>query len=332
LMEINELDFSYDKKNYLIKNLNLVVTKDDRIAVIGKNGKGKTTLLKIIAGKLKESAGFIKKHPLLKLGYFEQTNIELLNDKNTVEEEIDASIVDRNNYKARNIAGLMMFEGDSALKKVKFLSGGEKSRVLLGKILCTPTNMLLLDEPTNHFDMQSCDSILEAIDSYPGAVIIATHNEMFLHSIPNKLVVFDKGRMAVFEGTYADFLEKIGWDNEFVEKKDNLKKNNKSINDIKKERGEIIDEKSKKLRPISAKIKNIEEQIAENETELQVLHKNFEAATIENKGASIKELSIKISSVEKKIADLYDELEDKTIVYEKELKVFEERLSNLPVK
>jgi ATP-binding cassette subfamily F protein 3 len=330
LMEITGLNFSYDNSNFLIKNLNLVVEKDDRIAVIGKNGKGKTTLLKVIAEKLKANSGTIKKHPQLKLGYFEQTNIELLNDKNTVEEEIDASITDRNNYKARNIAGLMMFEGDAALKKVKFLSGGEKSRVLLGKILCSPTNMLLLDEPTNHFDMQSCDSILEAIDSYPGAVMIATHNEMFLHSIPNKLVIFDKGRMVVFEGTYADFLEKIGWDNEFIEKpkKSSDKNEVKNPKEIKKLRAEIIEEKSKKLKPIENKIKNIENHIIANESGLEKIHIEFEKATMENNGSLIRDLSIKISDLQEETDSLYLELDKLTLNYEEEKAVFEERLNN----
>jgi ATP-binding cassette, subfamily F, member 3 len=330
LMEINDLNFSYDNSNFLIKNLNLVVEKDDRIAVIGKNGKGKTTLLKIIAEKLQPSSGTIRKHPQIKIGYFEQTNIELLNEKNTVEEEIETSIVDRTNYKARNVAGLMMFEGDAALKKVKYLSGGEKSRVLLGKILCTPTNMLLLDEPTNHFDMQSCDSILEAIDSYPGAVIIATHNEMFLHSIPNKIIVFDKGRMVVFEGTYEDFLEKIGWDNEFIErsKKHPEKNEIKNPKDIKKQRAEIIEEKSKRLKPLETGIKNIERQISTNETELEKFHIEFEKATIENNGKTIKELSIKISNLQEQTNGLYLELDKLTLTYEENKTFFDARLNN----
>jgi ATP-binding cassette, subfamily F, member 3 len=330
LMQIESLDFSYDNEYFIIKDLNLIVGKEDRIAVIGKNGKGKTTLLKIIAGKLNANNGEIKRHPSLRVGYFEQTNIELLNDRNTVEEEIDSSIVDRNNYKARNIAGLMMFEGDAALKKIKFLSGGEKSRVLLGKILCSATNLLLLDEPTNHFDMQSCDSILEAIDGYPGAVIIATHNEMFLHSIPNKLVVFDNDRIVVFEGTYADFLEKIGWDTETAEKSKKADSNNRNKNkDIKRMRADIIDEKSRKVKPLENKIKDIESAITRNEDELHKVLKEFEDATVGNKGAVIKQLSIKISGLEEKIDRMYSELGDLTALYDAEVEAFEERLNSL---
>lgn len=327
LMEVQNLDFSYDNKQYLIKDLNLVVEKDDRIAIIGKNGKGKTTLLKILAGRLQQTSGNIRKHPMMKPGYFEQTNIKLLDDKRTVEEEIDISITDRNNYKARNIAGLMMFEGDAALKKVKFLSGGEKSRVLLGKILCSETNLLLLDEPTNHFDMQSCDSILEAIDSYPGAVIIATHNEMFLHSIPNKLIVFDKDRIVVFEGVYADFLEKIGWDGEEDDKI--VKRKQVSFKDAKKMRVDILDEKSKRLKPVENTIKSIEKKIIDNEDEIKKITSDFEKATEVSNGDLIRDLSIKISDLENVTNNLYDELDRVTTEYEAELKIFEQRLSDL---
>jgi ATP-binding cassette subfamily F protein 3 len=225
----------------------------------------------------------------------------------------------------------MMFEGDAALKKVKFLSGGEKSRVLLGKILCSSTNLLLLDEPTNHFDMQSCDSILEAMDSYPGGIIIATHNEMFLHSIPNKLVVFDHDRIVVFEGTYADFLEKIGWDNENTakDKKNDTNKGNKYSKDTKKQRAEIIEEKSKKIKPIENKIKSVESQIVKDEDDLHKTQTDFEAATFENNGLKIKELSIKIAKLEDDINKHYLELDQLTRDYEEQLKVYEEKLNSI---
>jgi ATP-binding cassette subfamily F protein 3 len=115
---------------------------------------------------------------------------------------------------ARDIAGVMMFEGDAGLKKIAVLSGGEKSRVMLGKLIVTPVNLLLLDEPTNHLDMDSCDSLLAAIDAFEGAVVIVTHNEMFLHSLATRFVVFDRGRARVFDGSYQDFLDTIGWESD----------------------------------------------------------------------------------------------------------------------
>jgi ATP-binding cassette subfamily F protein 3 len=115
---------------------------------------------------------------------------------------------------SRAICGLMMFEGDNALKKVSVLSGGEKSRVLLGKLLISPANMLILDEPTNHLDMESIDSLIEAIDAFDGAVIIVTHSEMILEAVATKLIVYDNDEVNIVEGTYFDFIERIGWQDE----------------------------------------------------------------------------------------------------------------------
>jgi len=107
-----------------------------------------------------------------------------------------------------------MFSGDNALKKIKVLSGGEKSRVLLGKILVAPCHLLFLDEPTNHLDMQSCDSLIEAIDDFDGSVIMVTHNEMHLRSVATKLIVFDNNSINIFPGTYDEFLTDVGWADE----------------------------------------------------------------------------------------------------------------------
>ncbi|HNH07686.1 MAG TPA: ATP-binding cassette domain-containing protein, partial [Leptospiraceae bacterium] len=210
-----EISFSYTgKEPYIINKFSLSVGNGDRICIIGKNGKGKSTLLKILAGEFKPVSGTVNKHPVLKEGYFGQTNKLDLNDSNTIVEEIMSADKDCNEGKARNIAGGLMFSGDSALKKIKVLSGGEKSRVLLGKILVTPCSLLFLDEPTNHLDMQSCDALIEAIDQFEGSVIMVTHNEMHLRAVATKLVVFDNDMISIYDGGYDDFLADVGWSDE----------------------------------------------------------------------------------------------------------------------
>ncbi|MGL4370858.1 MAG: ABC-F family ATP-binding cassette domain-containing protein, partial [Spirochaetota bacterium] len=150
-----DITFGYNPDSLLIKNFSLQVLKGDRICIVGRNGKGKTTLLKILAGALEPCAGSVIYHSDVRTGYFTQTNVSTLEPKCTVEDEILAADPSAERQKARGIAGAMMFEGDNALKKLEVLSGGEKSRVMLGKIIMTPVNILLLDEPTNHLDMQS---------------------------------------------------------------------------------------------------------------------------------------------------------------------------------
>lgn len=216
MMAAENISFSYTgEEPYIIDDFSLNIGKRDRICIIGKNGKGKSTLLKILAGELRPLKGTVTKHPILLEGYFGQTNKLNLDPNKTVAEEIrSADPQGCTDNKARTIAGGLMFSGDSALKKIKVLSGGEKSRVLLGKILVAPCHLLFLDEPTNHLDMQSCDSLIDAIDNFDGSVIMVTHNEQHLRAVATKLVIFDNGYISIYEGTYDEFLSSVGWSDE----------------------------------------------------------------------------------------------------------------------
>ncbi len=214
LMEVKDLSFSYDPEKPLITDFHLRIQSKDRIAVIGKNGKGKSTLLNLMAGELAAQTGTITSHANLKLGYFGQTNINRLDSHLTVEEEIGKANPDLNRTAARTLCGIMMFSGDNAEKKISVLSGGEKSRVLLGKILAAPTNLLFLDEPTNHLDMQSIEALIESIQDFEGAVVIVTHSEMILREVATRLVLFQHNGVECFNGGYDEFLEKVGWEEE----------------------------------------------------------------------------------------------------------------------
>ncbi|WP_127716781.1 ABC-F family ATP-binding cassette domain-containing protein [Halobacteriovorax sp. HLS] len=216
VLEADNLSFSYSSKqeDCLFENLSLNIGRHDRIGIIGKNGKGKSTLLNVIAGELTPNTGAIKSHPSLSMGHFGQTNIERLDEGNTIITEISQSNHDLSIGQVRKICGTMMFTDDLAKKKVSVLSGGEKSRVMLGKILARKSNLLLLDEPTNHLDMESIETLSEEIVNFPGAVVLVTHSELLLRSSVNKLIIFHKNRAEFFDGTYDEFLEKIGWENE----------------------------------------------------------------------------------------------------------------------
>jgi ATP-binding cassette subfamily F protein 3 len=216
ILETKGLSFSYTKtpEDDLFSNLSLSIGRHDRIGIIGKNGKGKSTLLNVLAGELEARTGSIISHPSLSMGHFGQTNIERLHVGNTVQNEITESNPDLTFSQVRKICGTMMFEGDLANKKISVLSGGERSRVMLGKILAHQSNLLLLDEPTNHLDMESIESLTSEIGHFKGAVIVVTHSELMLRSIANKLIIFHKGIAELFNGTYDEFLEKIGWETE----------------------------------------------------------------------------------------------------------------------
>jgi ATP-binding cassette subfamily F protein 3 len=214
LLNIKKVNFFYKEENYLIKNVSFSIKKTDKICVIGKNGKGKSTLLKLITGDLKPISGDINIHQKTNFGYFGQMNIDRLSPNNSVYQEIQSYVPEMEETKVRQVCGSMMFSSRLSGKPIKVLSGGEKSRVMLGKILLKPANLLMLDEPTNHLDLDSCESLLQAIKAFDGAVMMVTHDEYFLREVANKLVIFDDNKVTVFEGSYDDFLSKVGWKDE----------------------------------------------------------------------------------------------------------------------
>lgn len=214
MLEANEVFFSYQPnlEQPLIENFSLTVEKGERIAIIGKNGRGKSTLLRLLAGDLEANKGSFKRSENLAIGYFGQTNIDRLHPRHSIEEEIASANPKLNYTQIKAICGLMMFSGDKSTKLNSVLSGGEKSRVLLGKIVATSCNFLLLDEPTHHLDMESIEALIDAIEDFQGAVIMVTHSELILkRMVLDKIVVCHEGKQELFLGTYEEFLAKNGW-------------------------------------------------------------------------------------------------------------------------
>ncbi|MFH1542258.1 MAG: ABC-F family ATP-binding cassette domain-containing protein [bacterium] len=304
LMQIDNLTFGYTPERTLIEDLSLEIKKDDRICVIGKNGKGKSTLLRLLANELKPNEGTISKHPNCQIGYFGQTNIERLTPSHTIEGELGQVRPDLRYGDIRKTCGAMMFPGDLALKKISILSGGEKSRVSLGKILLTPTNLLLLDEPTNHLDVESCDSMIASLDEFPGAVIIVTHSEMFLHHLANRLIVFNDDQVFVFEGTYQDFLDKLGW--EPALKKTRKKKVSATAMRAQDKKEA---EHQKKLKALHEKIASVEKMIDDEEKALETANLKTALAAARGEGAEIQKLQIKAHQHQTALDSGYAELE-----------------------
>ncbi|GAB6095543.1 ABC-F family ATP-binding cassette domain-containing protein [Desulfatiferula olefinivorans] len=315
MFQAENLSFSYDQ-NPFIQGVNLTVLSGDRICIVGKNGKGKTTLLKLLAGELEKDSGVITVHPGVEAGFYEQTNVKSLVDSRTVEEEILYSDPDVDRQQARNICGAMMFEGDLALKKVSVLSGGEKSRVMLGKLLVTPLNLLLLDEPTNHLDMEACDSLLSALDNFNGAVVMVTHNEMFLHALAERLIVFKHDAITVFEGSYADFLAKEGWDEETGSGNDqdasppSDEGARLGKKELRKIRSEIIQKRSREMKPVERDMAFVEQEIERLEKEIADVNVRLLEVSGAGDGKKIAELAKCLHDRQKAVDDLFDRLQD----------------------
>ncbi len=336
ILSCQDLTFGYDEQVPLISDFGIMISAGERVCVVGKNGKGKTTLLKLLAQKLKPQSGQIKYHPAAIEGFFEQTNISSLIDDRTVEEEILYTHADIDRQNARNICGAMMFSGDEALKKIGVLSGGEKSRVMLGKLLATPVNLLLLDEPTNHLDMESCDALLTAIDLFPGAVIIVTHNEMFLHSLAERLIVFQDEQINVFEGRYQEFLDAGGWHDERPPGQQSAAPVQTCLHDtragkkeMRRKRSEIISRRSKAVKPLENRISQLESDIESQEFVLENLNQQMQQASQNREGTKIQKLSQSMHSSQTAIDELFDKLEKATDKLEAQKAEFDQELQQL---
>lgn len=310
LFQIRDLSFNYPNGPKLINDLTAEIFKGDRVAVIGPNGRGKTTLLNLIANKLKQTEGEIQFNPNVQINYFGQTNINRLNLDNTVEEEIQSACKDSLRGRARTLAGVMMFSGDAAMKKIRVLSGGERSRVLLAKILATECNLLLLDEPTNHLDMESIESLLEALENYGGTAIVVSHDEELLHAFAKRLIVFDGGRCFVFNGTYQEFLDTVGWEEErevtsiAIEKKVEEKPK-----EDRKARAEYIATRSKLIKPVEQKIQKLEAEIQKYEDKSAALEAELVEASSGTDGAKIAKIAQDLDASKAKTEELFAEWE-----------------------
>jgi ATP-binding cassette subfamily F protein 3 len=229
----------------------------------------------------------------------------------------------------------MLFEDDKALKKISVLSGGERSRVMLGKILARPANMVLLDEPDNHLDAASIDALIEAIDDFDGAVLIVTHSEMILKAVATRLVVFDAGSVSLFEGGYTDFLERVGWADEQLmaapdgEIKDEEAQKLPTRKDLRKLRAQIIGDKSRALTPLKKQITELEQEITELESGIDRDNKALIEASKNGEGKKIESLSLSVYNARNRIEGLFKKLDVSTGEYERKSEVFETQLAEL---
>ena len=307
LIDVKNLSFGYTPDNILFKNISFVLEKGERLGIIGKNGKGKSTLLNTIAGELKAVEGEVHMHPSTACAHFGQTNIARLHPTSTVLDEIHSANTKLSAQTIRGIAGAMMFSGDSADKKVSLLSGGEKSRVMLGQILAREVNVLFLDEPTNHLDMDSIEALTKAIENYDGSVIVVTHSEELLRRVCDRLIIFTRNGAEYFDGGYDLFLEKMGWEEE---EEDRVKQKPKSsFKDNKKAKADLIRDKNKLTSPIKKKIEKLEASIIKSEETLASHQKKLLEASTKGDTFKIIEFSKLVSLEQKEVEKMFELLE-----------------------
>ena len=214
VVEIKDLTHIYDDK-ILFLGTNLLIERGDRIAFLGPNGAGKSTLLRVIMGMEPPTEGIVKlgDHNVIP-GYFEQNQAEALDLKKTVMETIHDEVPDWKNEEVRTLLGKFLFSGDTVFKSVGALSGGEKARLALAKMLLRPANLLILDEPTNHLDIPAKEMLEEALQNYDGTAIVVSHDRYFISQVANKIVEIRDGEFRVYLGDYHYYLQKVAEEKE----------------------------------------------------------------------------------------------------------------------
>jgi ATP-binding cassette subfamily F protein 3 len=194
----------------VFSGLSAVVRRQDKIAVVGVNGAGKSTFLKVVCGQTPPSSGDVAVGPGISIGYFGQQSLEALDSEATIFDTVRAKLPLEKDGVIRNLLAAFLFKGDEVYKKTKILSGGEKTRVILSFLLSTPYNCLVLDEPTNHLDIRSREVLLDALKRYQGTVLLVSHDRYFLRAITNRVFEIDHGIINVFEGDYQRYCEEKG--------------------------------------------------------------------------------------------------------------------------
>ncbi len=211
---IKDMTHSYGEK-ILFLGADLLIERGDRIAILGPNGAGKSTLLHLLMGMEKPTDGTIEfgQHSVIP-GYFEQNQAEALDLNKTVIETIHDEVPDWTNEEVRTLLGSFLFTGSTVFKKVESLSGGEKARLALAKMLLQPVNLLILDEPTNHLDIPAKEMLETALQNYDGTAILVSHDRYFISQVANKIVDIHEGQLRLFRGDYHYYLDKVAAEKE----------------------------------------------------------------------------------------------------------------------
>lgn len=291
LGEGENLSYGYTEEKPLFTNFSFSVCQNECIGIIGKNGQGKSTFLRMIHEEMVPQCGKLSFGKNTKMGYFGQTNRESLHPEKTILEELRHASPTKTEEEIRTLAGSLLFSGEDVHKKIKVLSGGEKSRVSLGKIFLTPVNLLLLDEPTNHLDMESSTALLEALKKFQGGILLVSHNEKLLQELCTKCIVFENGNAKFYHKTYDEFLTEVGWSEEKKDEGEGEKIQKGKVSYLeRKEQQKELRKIQKDLEECLEKIEKLEKETGENAEFLQKACEEKNYKNIEEYGKKAKEL------------------------------------------
>jgi ATP-binding cassette subfamily F protein 3 len=204
LVRLRDASFAYGERT-ILGGVNVELERGDKIAIVGANGAGKTTLLRLLAGQLEPRAGLREDFPLTRMSYFAQHAAETLDGGATVLGAVEEVAPPEWRPRLRSMLGSFLFQGDDVFKACRILSGGERQRVAIARLLLLPTNLLLLDEPTHHLDLAGKEVLEDALEQYPGAVVVVTHDRSLMTRVATRVLEVNDGRVILYPGGYADY-------------------------------------------------------------------------------------------------------------------------------
>lgn len=314
VLTVHDLSKSFDEK-HLFSNINFEIKRGERVAIIGDNGTGKTTLLKIINGLLSPDTGEVIYGSNVSIAYYDQEHQVLHMDK-TLFDEISDTYPDMNNTQIRNILAAFLFTGEDVFKKIGDLSGGERGRVSLVKLMLSKANFLLLDEPTNHLDILSKDVLESALNSFPGTICYVSHDRYFINKTATRILDLTGNRLLNYIGNYDYYIEK----REAVEGAANLSNNNieekpAEVSDSKQEWIENKNAQAQKKKITNA-LNKCEKEIEKIEEKLGIIDEEFANPEISSNVGKLMELQKEKTALEEKLEKLMNEWEELTLSLE----------------
>ena len=315
VLEIKGLHKSYGEKN-ILNNIDLIVESGQHLAFVGKNGEGKSTLSKIIVGDL-DFEGHLKVGHNVKIGYFAQNQDELMDENATVFDTIDQVAVGDIRTKIRDILGAFLFGGEDVYKKVKVLSGGERSRLAIAKLLLEPYNLLVLDEPTNHLDMRSKAILKKALLNYEGTLLLVSHDRDFLNGLVEKVYEFKEKKIREHLGGIYDFLKKKKMESlhELETRQQAKQVDDSQSKNISENKQTYLDKKEfdKIIRKVANKVHECEKKIEKLENDVKAMNKQMSDPDFLEKNANNTAL---FKMYDKLKADLAKEMDNWALLNE----------------
>lgn len=302
VLTLENVSKSFGSK-HLFSNISCNIFRGERVALIGPNGTGKTTLLKIICKKISKNSGVIQLGAGVSIGYYDQAQDNLDNDK-TIFDEISDAYPDLNNTKIRNTLAAFLFYGEDVFRPISSLSGGEKGRVSLAKLMLSHANFLILDEPTNHLDIQSKEILESAMNSYTGTILYVSHDRYFINKTATRILEISKDGLTSYPGNYQDYLHQK--EKESVQESEKQKERSVSESKLDWQQQKELQAKQRKK---ENRLKKVEEEITRLEEEQAKLQEEMLLPEIATDVAKLTELSKKQDEITCSLEELYEEWE-----------------------